>query len=143
MARGGARPGAGAPRGDRNGQRKKKLLTKIEVPKIDAPGIVDKPPVADKPRELAPPPPPVAPIAGVDDAPVATLQPLDYFLAIMRDPAQPADRRDRAAAVILSFCHAKPGEKGKKGEREEKAAAAASGRFAAPAPPRLVAGGKS
>jgi hypothetical protein len=31
--------------------------------------------------------------------------PLDYFLAIMRDPRQPAWRRDRAAKDAAPYCH--------------------------------------
>jgi hypothetical protein len=33
--------------------------------------------------------------------------PLDYKLSIMRDPRQPAWRRDRAAAEALPYCHPK------------------------------------
>ena len=104
--------------------------------------MIDKPGVADKPRELAQEIAQPKPIAGIDDTLNPDLQPLEYFQAIMRDPNQSADRRDRAAAVILSFCHVKPSEKGKKGEKEEAAKKAGQGRFGAPAAPRLVQGGK-
>lgn len=125
MARGGARPGAGAPKGDRNGKRK------MKVSKILPPGEVlpaETKPQAPDPLEVIPP----------------DLTPMDHFLKVIRDPTQSPDRRDRAAAVLLPFMHEKAGaKKGKKEEQGEKAKTAASGKFAVPSAPRLVQGGKA
>lgn len=68
------------------------------------------------------------------------LTPLEYMLRVMNDPSEDKARRDRMAQAAAPYVHAKPGEaaKGKKEERQEKAERAA-GRFAAPAPPKLVA----
>ena len=128
MARGGARPGAGAPKGDRNGKRK------MKVPKIAPPGeAVDKiigtnytTAILDDVEEIDP-----------------NLTPLDHFLKVIRDPLESKDRRDRAAAVLLPFLHEKAGAKGgKKEEKESAAKNAAKGKFAVPSAPRLVQGGK-
>lgn len=120
MARGGARPGAGAPKGDRNGMRKLKM--KVSPPGEYIPAAEAKTP-PDRPIEEIP----------------ADLTPLDHFLKVIRDPTQSPDRRDRAAAVLLPFMHEKAGaKKGKKEEQDEKAKTAASGRYAVPAPPKLT-----
>jgi len=37
----------------------------------------------------------------------ADAMPLDYFLTIMRDPKQPAHRRDKAAHEAAPYCHPK------------------------------------
>ena len=124
MARGGARPGAGAPKGDRNGKRKMKV-SRIAPPGEPLPAI------------SAPQPP--EPVEEIDP----NLTPLDHFLKVIRDPMESKDRRDRAAAVLLPFMHEKAGAKGgKKEEREDAAKKAASGKFAVPSAPRLVQGGK-
>jgi len=124
MARGGARPGAGAPKGDRNGKRK------MKVSKIAPPG---EPLLAISPT---PAPEPIEEIA-------PDLLPLDHFLKVIRDPTQSPDRRDRCAAVLLPFLHEKAGAKsGKKEEKESAAKNAAKGKFAVPSAPRLVQGGK-
>jgi len=38
-------------------------------------------------------------------SPAGDLTPKDFLLAIMRDPAQPPERRDKAAALLLPFMH--------------------------------------
>jgi|SRR5215218_1230364 len=67
------------------------------------------------------------------------LTPLDYMLRVMNDPTAQPERRDRLAIAAAPFCHprANEGKKGKKEEQADAARAAASGRFAAPPPPRL------
>ena len=88
MPRGGARLGAGRPKGSR--KRGKTAKPSLKVP----------PAVGKAARE-------------------ANLTPKDYLLRIMRDPAEDAALRARAAALLLPFMHPKTGELGKK-----KAAAA-------------------
>lgn len=123
MARGGARPGAGAPKGDRNGMRKGK------VSKIAQPGEYI-PAISQEQHTAA--------VESVEAIP-ADLTPLDHFLKVIRDPLESKDRRDRAAAVLLPFMHEKAGGgKGKKEEKDEKAKKAASGKFAVPQAPRLT-----
>jgi hypothetical protein len=36
--------------------------------------------------------------------------PLDYLLDVMNDASAPPERRDKAAAVALPFCHSRPAE---------------------------------
>jgi hypothetical protein len=38
-------------------------------------------------------------------ATAAGLDPVTYLLGVMRDPTVDADRRDRAAAMVLPYCH--------------------------------------
>jgi hypothetical protein len=98
----------------------------------------------------APPPPPIeAPSLLTKPVPYTPpmpedVQPLDYFLRIMRDPRVPPERRDRAAQFALNFTATKPGEakKGKKEDRADRAAAhSAEGSPFAPRRPRLAAAG--
>jgi hypothetical protein len=39
------------------------------------------------------------------EALAAGVSPLEYMLAVMRDPAAPADRRDRMAAAVAPYLH--------------------------------------
>ena len=63
------------------------------------------------------------------------ITPMDYLLRVMRNPIEKKDRRDRAAALLLPFTHAKAGEAGKKEEKNKAAKTAASGKFSVPQPP--------
>ena len=65
--------------------------------------------------------------------------PMDHFLKVMRHPSEPKDRRDRAAAVLLPFCHAKAGETGKKGAKKDAADNASTGKFGMSRAPSLKA----
>lgn len=91
---GGARPGAGRPKGSKN-----------------APRTLDIGPHED---------------------------PLAFLLTVMNDPAVDAGLRVRAAVAAAQYTHAKVGEGSKKDARSEAARAAAGGKFAQPAPPKLV-----
>lgn len=62
--------------------------------------------------------------------------PLEYMLAVLRDPTASADRKDRLAIAAAPFMHPKKGESGKKEERASAAKKASSGRFAPAAPPK-------
>jgi hypothetical protein len=68
-----------------------------------------------------------------------SLDPLSYMLRVMNDPTAEPERRDRLAIAAAPFVHPRANEakKGKKEELADAARAAASGRFAAPPPPRL------
>jgi hypothetical protein len=45
--------------------------------------------------------------------------PLDYMLALMRDPHVDPARRDRMAAAAAPYCHAKISETGTLGKKEQ------------------------
>lgn len=66
--------------------------------------------------------------------------PKNFLLAAMNDVALDSKQRIDAAKALMPFVHKKLGEGGKK-EQEQDAAAKVAGRFAAAAPPRLVAAG--
>jgi phage terminase small subunit len=83
------------------------------------------------------PPPAVEP----DGEPVITADtPLEFLLSVVREPRLKLAVRMQAAAIAAPFVHAKPAAVGKK---EAQAAAAKeagkTSKFAAVAPPRLVA----
>jgi hypothetical protein len=63
-------------------------------------------------------------VSGVDRTP------LQYMLDIMRDPTQPAARRDEMAIKAAPYCHVKAGDLGKKQQAEDAAKEAAQGKFA-------------
>lgn len=111
MPRGGARVGAGRPKGSKNGQGR------AQAPRVDVP-------LAEC----------IAP-SSVDGQ-----SPLDYMLAVMRDPDIDESRRDRMAVAAAPYLHGKVAERGssKKGDREAAAKAAAGGQFGAGVAPRLV-----
>ena len=70
--------------------------------------------------------------------------PLEFLLAIMNDNEIEDRLRIDAAKTAAQYMHHKAGEGGKKEERQDAAKKAGAGRFAASAPPKLVAaGGKS
>ncbi len=70
-----------------------------------------------------------------------TLDPLAYMLRVINDPSAPPERRDRMAIAAAPFVHPRATDtaKGKKELQAERAKAVASGRFAPPPPPKLVA----
>jgi hypothetical protein len=63
------------------------------------------------------------------------------MLGVMNDPGADAARRDRMAIAAAPFVHGRAAE-AKPGKKEQQAAAAqraaTTGRFAPPAPPKLV-----
>jgi hypothetical protein len=68
--------------------------------------------------------------------------PLDYMLAIMRDPTADTARRDRMALAAAAYVHPRGGI-GKKETAQETARAVGKGRFATPPTPlRLIPGSK-
>ena len=112
MARGGYRPGAGRPRksGKRSGEVEKQKAS---------------PDVPDAPDDL-----PVSP--------TENRTPLEFMLAVMNDPGQPPNRRDRMAIAAAPFMHPRAGEAGKKEEQAERAKRAGAGKFAPSAPPKAA-----
>ena len=66
----------------------------------------------------------------IAEADLKGLMPLDYMLAVMRDPTATQTRRDRMAALAAPYCHPKLSDtqpKGKKDQRAEAAETAAEG----------------
>src|SRR5215470_17011696 len=63
-------------------------------------------------------------------SPAGDLTPKDFLLAIMHDPAQPPERRDKAAALLLPFMHPRiAGQTLGKKEQERTAAIEAARRM--------------
>ena len=91
-------------------------------------------PGAGRPRKRREP----VPAAQTPAAPprAARVEPLEYMLGVMNDPAAPPERRDRMAVAAAPFVHTKAGEQGKKAAKHEAARqVASSSRFGAgPAP---------
>lgn len=108
MARGGYRPGAGRKPGP---QRQKELAER---------GVM-----SDDVKRAAK---------------ASGMTPLEYMLSVMRNPEADQTRRDRMAIAAAPFCHPRkePVGQGKREERAERAQAAATGRFATPAAPKLI-----
>ena len=113
MARGGARPGAGRPKGRKPDWMPKKADEKRPVPETKA--------------EIK--------ATAIEDG----ISPLDLMLSLMRDEEQPLDLRIKMAQLAAPFVHQKPGELsgGKKGEQAVKAAKAAN-RFAPATAPNVI-----
>ncbi len=66
------------------------------------------------------------------------LDPLEYGLAIVSDPREDPDRRDRMAIAILPYLHPRKGEgAGKKEEKSDRAKQAGQGKFKAGIAPVL------
>lgn len=61
------------------------------------------------------------------EAMLAGLSPLEYMLAVMRDPSADAARRDRMAQAAAPYVHARAEAPGKKQQAEELAATAEKG----------------
>ena len=68
------------------------------------------------------------------------LSPLEYMLAVMRDPGVDDGRRDKMAIAAAPYVHGRAGEQalGKKEQQEERAKEAARGRFASRPPPTFT-----
>ena len=86
-------------------------------------------PGAGRPKK----PPPEPAVTGHTD-------PLEFLRAVWKGEINASPTQVRAAASALPFVHKKLGEGGKK-EQTKEAAGKVAGRFAAAAPPRLVAAG--
>jgi phage terminase small subunit len=67
--------------------------------------------------------------------------PKAFLLAAMNDGELEPKLRIDAAKALMPFTHAKLGEGGKKDQKQDAAAKAGAGKFAAAAPPKLVAAG--
>lgn len=115
---GGARPGAGRPKRSAAKSAKGGVEQSLEP---QAHGGALK-------RQKAEPA-----VTGVDD-------PLEFLRQVWRGDIEATATQVRAAASALPFVHKKQGEGGKKEQKQDAAAKVAS-RFAAAAPPRLVANG--
>lgn len=95
----------------------------------------------------APPKPRAAPVQDSDeeleDDPLAdlpqTTDSKEFLEAVQSNPNVQLSKRMEAARQLLPYQHAKIGEKGKKETKQDAAKnASATGRFATPAPPKLV-----
>ena len=62
----------------------------------------------------------------ITEAQLAGMLPLDYMLAVIRDPNASQSRRDRMAAIAAPYCHARLTEAAPKGKKELQAEAAVS-----------------
>lgn len=92
---------------------------------------------SDAKRQLPPPP-------ASDEIPFdipETDDPIRFLTTIMNEPAADLRFRIDAAKAMLPFKHQKLGEGGKKDQKQDAAAKASAGKFAAAAPPKLVAAG--
>jgi phage terminase small subunit len=63
---------------------------------------------------------------------------MEYLLSVMNDPEADKGRRDRAAAVLAPFMHARAGETGKKEARKDAAGLVSAGKFGQATAPKLV-----
>jgi phage terminase small subunit len=89
-------------------------------------------PGAGRPKKEAKTPVEAAPASGVSDDPLA------YLIQVMKDPAQEAQLRVRAAITVAQYKYLKKGDGGKKEEKGERAEKANAGLFAPAQAPRLV-----
>lgn len=115
---GGARPGAGRPKGSKNAKPRAKPGPK---PSADPPAPEDG--AAVTPNALKP----------ADD-------PLDFLLGVMNNLAADPRLRVRAAIAAVQYKHTKRGDGGKRDEVADKAKKAGAGRFAPPKPPLKLVG---
>jgi phage terminase small subunit len=79
-----------------------------------------------------------------DDDPIdipATADPIEFLTTIMNEPAADLRYRIDAAKAMLPFKHQRLGEGGKKDQKQDAAKKVGAGKFAAAAPPKLVAAG--
>ena len=67
--------------------------------------------------------------------------PEKFLRAVMNDTQTDVKLRVDAAKALMPFIHAKKGEGGKKDLQKDAAQIVAAGKFAAAAPPKLVASG--
>src|SRR5687767_9464268 len=70
----------------------------------------------------------------------AQMTPLEYMLSVLNDDEADDGRRDRMAVAAAPYVHAKADTAlmGKKEQAEQAAKDMAVGKFAAPAPPKLI-----
>jgi hypothetical protein len=94
----------------------------------------DEKPKGDPPPGASQPKPPVL----LDIPPDQCDEPLDFLLAVMRDPKAPAEIRVRAAICASQYVHTRTKDGGKNIVKTEKSREAATGKFAPGAPPKLV-----
>lgn len=79
------------------------------------------------------------PTPATEALPTGETTPLEFLLAVMRNPAVDDKLRLEAAKTAAPFMHVKKGEGGKKEEKQDAAKKAGMGKFAAaPAPLRMV-----
>lgn len=117
MPRGGARVGAGRPKGGgKKGQPAKSASKTAAALAKDMP----------------------APAADQSKPELTASTPLDYMLAVMANPAADPGRRDRMAVAAAPYLHSKVGEGGKKDRAQDAAKVAGGGKFKTSAPPKLV-----
>lgn len=69
--------------------------------------------------------------------------PVEFLLEVMQDPDADPKLRVRAAVSAAQYRHSKKGESGKREEEAAAARRAGNGKFAPPAPPKLVVSNKS
>lgn len=86
------------------------------------------------------PPPATPPGDDLIDIP-PTADPIEFLTTIMNEPAADLRFRIDAAKAMLPFKHQKLGEGGKKDQKQDAAKKVGAGKFAAAAPPKLVAAG--
>jgi phage terminase small subunit len=81
------------------------------------------------PRKSKTPTPYPVPNDIVADAQAARMEPLEYMLAVLNDPAADATRRDRMAIAAAPYCHPRIADiaKGKKDRQAEAAETAGAG----------------
>jgi hypothetical protein len=147
--RGGARPGAGRPKGRKDKPKETAFTLKARELAEHYKALQDKarkgvkPSAAETQRlhtlsaELA---------SALDDqrggkeAELEDILPLDLMLRYMRDPREDKEFRVRLATAAAPYIHARKGEAGtgKKDEAAERARQAGQGTFAAGRPPLAV-----
>lgn len=66
-----------------------------------------------------------------------------FLIALMNDNEADVKLRLEAAKALIGYQHGKIGEGGKKDQKQDAAKKVAGGKFAAAAPPRLVANNRS
>lgn len=138
MARGGARVGAGRPKGSVK-DAAPKVATSAKV-KAQKPAARKRAATQKPSRHRVDVPGAVVPAIDPGSEPAVMEQktPLEYMLTVMNDPRVDGGRRDRMAVAAAVYLHSKQGEKGVKANRSAAAKTAGAGRFAPSAPPRLV-----
>lgn len=125
---GGYKPNGGAPKGTPNGGRREGAGRKTNAEReAKAKELAEK--KANSPTDK------LIDVQG-------KVTPLEYALAIINDPSQDDNRRDRMAIAALPFMHMKKGEGGKKEQQVENASTVSKGKFSSNAPPRLVVNNK-
>ncbi len=123
MPRGGARVGAGRPKGS---GKKKPAPGQVETASVGGQEAVVEDAPADRPV--------------MQDHPVEIKEtPLEYMQRVINDPSIDAGRRDRMAVAAAPYMHPKMGEGGKREKVQAGAAKASGGKFAPAGAPRLVA----